>query len=209
MWNIIKAELAYLKVKLFPASLVLVGLSVLYILEDKQILSRLTFLLAAFVVAKLIGAGKAEKRKYWHTVLPISLFQLAAARLWLSILPVFAIYTSAILFNLFIYGYQAQYNDSIFELLSLGLVTILISFVYFFLDDIFCVFRTKNGQIIFHMILSIIMGIGTLATIITVERTFAGSVESGLILLAFLVVSIILFAVFTLYTNNQRESHIY
>jgi len=165
-------------------------------------------MIGLFLIAQLIGIRKTEKRYYNETRLPIKFRTLSSIRLALVALPLTILYTSAIALNLSMFGYSTVWNDSIFELISMYIISLLFSIVYFFMTDIFCVFQTKKGKIIYEVVIGILIGIGVLLTMITTEKSYSTSLYSGISINVFATIGIIFFAFVTRSTFKQKESHI-
>ena len=208
MIKILKAEYSYLMYGSIKSGLVIAGLFFFYRTLEVVIVNRITFMIGLFLIAQLIGTRRTEKRSYNETRLPIKFKTLSSIRLILVALPITILYSIAIALNLSMFGYSTVWNDSVFELISMYLISMLISFVYYFLTDIFSVFQTKKGRIIYEVVIGIIIGIALLFTMVTTEKSYSTSLYFGISINIFAAIGIIFFAFVTRSTFRQKESHI-
>jgi hypothetical protein len=208
MLKIIKAEYSYLMYGSIHSLLIIVSLVLFYKIIDVVILNRVTFMIGILLLAHLIGSRKKEQRSYKEIVLPLQIKTLALTRLVMTALPILILYIISIGLNIYFLGFHTAWNDSIFELISMCLISILFSFAYYFLTDIFSVFQTKKGRIIFEAVVGLIIMAAALLTIITTEKSYSSSIFSGITINIFELLGIIFFSFVTVYTFKQKESHI-
>jgi hypothetical protein len=188
--------------------LIIAGLFFFYKTIDVVIVNRITFMIGILHTSQLIGTRRKEKRSEIESKLPVTFKTIAITRLIMIAIPILILYSIGISINLYFLGFSSGWNDTIFELISMCLITILFSFVYYFLTDIFSVFQTKKGQIIFEVTVGIIIMVAAFLTIITTEKSYSTSVFAGVTINIFELVGIVFFAFVTIYTYRQKESHI-
>ena len=208
MFKIIKAEYSYLAFGSIHSLLIVLALIVFYKTADVVILNRITFMIGILLIAHLIRSRNTEKRSFTEMLLPLSIKQMAIARLVIILIPIILLYSISIFLNIYFLGFHFGWDDTIFELFSLGLISIFFTYVYYFLSDLFSVFTTKKGKIIYNISIGIIVAIAALFTIITTEKSYVVSLTSGIMLNIFELLGIIFFALVTIYTFQQKESHI-
>jgi len=158
MWRLLKTEFVYNKYRLIIFFLFAVLLSLLYI-NDPPTSSIFPVLYLPFLfLNQIIVFWNKEKRNRTHTLLPVSIRQIALTRILLIIIPYFCFNKIfLIVYNILTPGWHFYYGQLIY---ILSIIFIFYS-VYFILQDIFLKKDTNPVRMIIYIVFSLI-GLGAI-----------------------------------------------
>ena len=206
MWQIIKAEIKYLKYgqALFVIPVTLVTLILIY--KQVNVINMVVWMTSLIIVVNIIGVRTREFRSIREAILPLNSKNIALIRSLLVILPSTFLFSIGIAAQLIYSGYHEQWYDSIYELITMFALINLGTGFYFYLSDTNSLFASVNGKIVFIITSTAVILILFIIIIVSIKNIFNNSFFGGVGGIIFLLLASTTMLFINIYSYYQRES---
>ena len=208
MFNLIKAELSYIKHQVHNALLLVGVLSIFAMIRGFNPTNLICFILFLQYISFTYLSELKESRSYNYILLNLSNREIAVFRIVLSLIGYLVIYTLGVISYLVFEFPTDGFHDTLLELISFGGMGLMAFYTYLFFSDAFSVFQNRSGFVIFNIIVGTIILFALVFTAMAVRNAYNNSVNGGITLVVFVYIGAAIFAVISYITFQYKESHL-
>ena len=208
MFELIKAELSYIKYQIHNALFLILGLSLFALIRGFNPANLICFILLMQFISFTYLSELKESRGYKYIQLNLSNRELAVFRIILSLIGFTIIYTLGVISYLVFNFPPDGFHDTVQELILFGGLGLMAFYTYLFLLDLFSAFQNKSGFVVFNIIVGTIILFALASTAMSIRNVYSSSVDNGIISIILVYIGATILAAISYMTFQHKGSHL-